>query len=347
MASARVLGSASQRAGVGSSVRATGHHPPLTGTTASAELAGQWTDRGARGVALRATVAAPTMRIPPRNEEAVHVAGPSSVGSGRVGRIVDRAGIVGERRGPMCACGLGMLTKHILGWCLASTMLLVGCASTEDGSNTTDTGASADTEIRAGAGRLEYVCALRGGKIVEVHPSFGELHRLDLNAHTWAMSDGLNIITSRDGKVAVNDGETRETIATITPTDGMLTYKEGNVTGTCSKFELQKLPFTNAPFALDDELEYECRVSHGPTLVIMPRSGEIEEISPDKGEWNSFDNMTFTLRSVETFPPTNEITATYSDDGSLVGTITEDDRGATWTADGRSTPCEKRSRVKK
>lgn len=225
-------------------------------------------------------------------------------------------------------------------------MLVIGCAPTEDGSNDTgNTGASADTEVTAG--RVEYVCALRGGKIVEVHPSYGELHRIELNAHSWAMSDGLDITTSRDGKVTVNDGETREEIATITPADGMLTYEEGDERGTCSKFELQKLRFTNAPFAFDDELEYECRVNDGPTLVIMPRSGEIEEISSEKGEWNSFDNMTFTLRSVETFPPSNEITARYSDDGSLVGTIIENDRGATWTADGQSTPCEKRRRVKK
>lgn len=239
------------------------------------------------------------------------------------------------------------MSRHVgYGVLLSSIVALAGCATEAETSRTADTAQSADTEVKAGQPRVEYVCALPRGSVVEVHPSFGELHRIGLNDHTWEMSDGLEIKTSADSKVRVKDSETNETIAVLEPSASGIRYIEGETQGTCTKFELEKVPFTDKPFVLGKGLEYVCRVQDGVTLVVQPEFGEIAEISLNKGSYDSLDGMKFTLKSLERSPSINEISA-VDDEGGTVGTISETATGATWRAEGQTGSCEKWKRTRK
>ena len=228
----------------------------------------------------------------------------------------------------------------------------VGCSSESaapggDSADVTARGNENETPGTTGADssgtaeRLEYVCELPQGRIVEVHPSYSELHRIDLNAGTWQMDDGLSIESTASGVTITSDEG--DAIATI---DKNLQFKEGDTTGTCKLFGLKELKPTSEMFSLDDTLEYECRTNGGVTLIVQPKFGEIDEINVNAGKYSSHDGISFDVVSLETNPPKTEING-VDEEGTPVATITEDDRGVSITMGDLSGSCEKLQRTKK
>jgi hypothetical protein len=134
------------------------------------------------------------------------------------------------------------------------------------------------------------------------------------------------------------------TSATLEPAPSGIVYKEGTDSGTCSKFELQKVAFTDKSSTLGKGVEYICSVQ-GAELVVRPEFGEIDEISFDKGKFDNRDGMHFDQKSLEVAPPINQITAT-DDEGGIVGTISETAAGATWRAGEQTGSCEKWKRTR-
>lgn len=231
----------------------------------------------------------------------------------------------------------------------ARILLVVGLAAlsihcSASSSDEAPTANGADNEVIAKVdGRLELVCNVGGGKIVEVHPSWGELHRIDLNAGTWSMDDGLTM-KATGSTLTITDDE-GGAVATIENH----VYKEGATKGPCDDFVVKDLKTTSAPFTLDDALEYHCEIAGGRELVIRPKFGEIDEIDANKGTFLARDGMTFTTKSLESQPaPKNQISG-VDDEGGAVGALLEDDKGVTWSNGKETGTCKKtqRSRVKR
>ena len=224
-------------------------------------------------------------------------------------------------------------SRMILAFAFAS--LSIHCSQ----SGTAGAPASASNDVTATDGRLEIVCNVGGGKVVELQPSFGEIHRIDMDRGTWSMDDGLTMRSS-GADLHITDDEGTEVATVVNHV-----YKESAVQGSCEDFIVKDVKPTSAAFTLDN-LEYDCDLGGGRSLLVRPSFGEIDEIDVNKGTFLSRDGMSFTLKSLESIPPKNEISG-VDDEGSSVGALVEDDKGATWSNGTETGACKKTQRARK
>lgn len=238
-----------------------------------------------------------------------------------------------------------LLAAAVLGAAVTSTACSGESAPVESGSENITS-----QSTPKGAGRNEYECTIDDGSTAHFIPEFSEMHRVDAQGNV-TMLDGLSFqpaLSFNPHKVGTSVfNEERKEIAFIEGGgSNKFTDNSGPTTktGTCETFEVEEVKPTSDLFTLEDTLEYACEMTDGSFVVVRPRFGEMDETTADD-RFHSRDGIAFTLSSLETSPPTNQIKG-VDDEGAVAATIREDAQGAKITKSSVTGTCTKQQRTK-
>lgn len=224
-------------------------------------------------------------------------------------------------------------------------VVMVGVAALSLGCSTEETPAGAgrsdvtEKPSEESAPREEWSCTLNDARIVQVYPTYSEIHRLDPKWGTWSMQDGLTIETS-PWVVKISDDEGGP-VATIDSRGSYYAEEDGQpVTGTCKRSLVEKLEPSSAPFALDETLEYACEADGAVDIVVRPKVGEVDAIHVNDGRYYATTAVSFEMKTLESSPPKIELTG-RDKDGLVVATIIESASGISITKSEIRGSCEK------